>query len=121
MNNRNQGIDVDANEPAELYSATAWNIDANEITKQIDTFVDSLSRESVAAYESNVMQRLIDSGIIVATEGAISWREGHLEHVARVYAADQRLAWRDYADDLTVALSVDGGTFAALVDKARGE
>ena len=67
------------------------------------------------------ISRLVKSGIVTATEGAISWREGHLEHVARVYAADVRIAWRDYADDLTVALAADGGTFAALVDKVRGE
>lgn len=73
-----------------------------------------------SAYESTPLQRLIDSGIVTATDGAITWRIGHLEHVARVYVADPVLAWRDYADDLTVALAADGSTFAAAVEAARG-
>jgi hypothetical protein len=105
MTKRNQEIDVDAGDnlvPVGVIEVTPTGYEISH------------------AYDP-ALQRLIDSGIIVAAEGAISWREGHLEHVARVYAADQRLAWRDYADDLTVALSADGGTFAALVDKARDE
>ncbi len=66
------------------------------------------------------LQRLIDSGIVTATDSAISWRDGHLEHVARLYVADPVLAWRDYADDLTVALAADGSAFAAAVEAARG-
>lgn len=108
MTKRNQEIDVDA-------GAEHESIFEQPIVVEMDAEGFTLH------HRDQSMQRLIDSGIIVATEGAISWREGHLEHVARVYVADQRLAWRDYADDLTVALSADGGTFAALVDKARGE
>ena len=110
MTKRNQEIDVDAG--AEFSTAVAFHA-ANVISEFIKAF------EGLP--ENSPLQRLIDSGIIVAAEGAISWRSGHLEHVARVYAADQGLAWRDYGDDLTVALSADGGMFAALVDKARGE
>lgn len=69
----------------------------------------------------DTLQRLLDSGVVVAAEGAISWREGHLEHVAALYASDPARAWRDYADDLTVALAADGSNFAALVERARGE
>lgn len=67
------------------------------------------------------LQRLVDSGIVTVTDNAITWRTGHLEHVARLYAADPKLAWRDYADDLTVALAADGSNFAAAVEAARGE
>lgn len=104
MTKRNQEIDVDAG--AELATAAQF------------TFVGSplhIDRPDTP------LQRLTLSGIITAAEGAISWRIGHLEHVARLYVSDPRLAWRDYADDLTVALSADGGTFAALVEQARGE
>lgn len=69
----------------------------------------------------DTLQRLIDSGVVVAAEGAISWRAGHLEHVARLYVSDPAQAWRDYADDLTVALAADGSNFAMLVERARGE
>lgn len=67
--------------------------------------------------QGEAFQRLVASNVI-SKDGA--FRGGHLEHVARVYATDQRLAWRDYNDDLTVALSADGGAFAALVEQARG-
>lgn len=76
--------------------------------------------EQVTVVEPSPLQRLIDSGIVVAAEGAISWREGHLEHIAALYAADARQTWRDYADDLTVALAADGSAFAAAVERARG-
>ncbi len=65
------------------------------------------------------LQRLIDSGIVTATDSVITWREGHLEHVAALYAGDPARALRDYADDLTVALAADDGNFAALVERAR--
>ncbi len=64
--------------------------------------------------------RLIDSNIITATEGEISWREGHLEHLAHLYASDPAQTWRDYADDLPVALAHDA-RFAGMVEKAKGK
>lgn len=81
---------------------------------------DTSGKLHLGSYGEHV-QRLIDSGIVVAAEGAISWREGHLEHVAKLYASDPAQTWRDYADDLTVALAADGSNFAALVERARGE
>ena len=36
----------------------------------------------------SALQRLIDSGIVTATDSTISWREGHLEHVAHLYVSD---------------------------------
>lgn len=115
MTKRNQEIDVDAGDN-ELVVVDIANENSEVSESVIFDYVDFHT-----ALANEALQRLIDSGVIVAAEGAISWRQGHLEHVARVYAADQRLAWRDYADDLTVALSADGGTFAALVELARGE
>lgn len=85
---------------------------ANGIAHVVNNILDTTSAS---------LQRLIDSNIVTATDSAISWREGHLEHVARLYVSDPAQAWRDYADDLTVALSADGSTFAALVERARGE
>ena len=108
-----------------------------------------LTIEQVTVVEPNPLQRLIDSGIVTATDsvptagiqppgiapmhnlilsniisvenGVILWREGHLEHVARLYVSDPVQAWRDYADDLTVALAADGSTWAAVVERVRGE
>lgn len=97
MTKRNQEIDVDAGAEFEAFQAAQ----AVKVSSQGEAF-----------------KRLVASNII-SKEGA--FREGHLEHVARVYASDPRLAWRDYGDDLTVALSADGGTFAALVELARGD
>lgn len=75
--------------------------------------------ENVYEYDDK-LQRLIDSGIVTATDSELTWREGHLEHVARLYVSDPARAWRDYADDLTVAFAHDA-RFAALVDTARGD
>jgi hypothetical protein len=115
MTKRNQEIDVDAGAEFETLDDIPFGYALESAEKdQPVTIV-------IPPPTDSAITRLALSGIVVGAEGAISWRQGHLEHVARVYAADQRLAWRDYADDLTVALSADGGTFAALVDKARGE
>ena len=98
MTKRNQEIDVDAGAEFEAFQA---------------------AEAVVLSPEDEPLQRLIASNII-GKDGK-TFREGHLEHVARVYAADVRLAWRDYADDLTVAFASDAKGFKALVAKARGE
>lgn len=67
------------------------------------------------------LQRLTISGIATMNKHEIVWREGHLEHLARLYAADPVLTRRDYLDDLIVAENLDAEKFAALVDKARGD
>lgn len=51
---------------------------------------------------SPALQRLIDSKIVMFEDGVVTWREGHLEQLARVQAANVALAVRDYADDLEV-------------------
>lgn len=88
------------------------------------TYDDMITAGAIAViqYEHDQsLQRLIDSGIVTATDSVIAWRTGHLEHVAALYVSDPAQTWRDYADDLTVALAADGGNFAALVERARGE
>ena len=98
MTKRNQEIDVDAGAEFEAMQAA----EAVEVSP-----------------EDTAIQRLIASNII--SKDGKTFREGHLEHVARVFAADVRIAWRDYADDLTVAFASDAKGFKALVAKARGE
>lgn len=77
--------------------------------------------EGLTTYPINpALQRLIDSNIVTATDSELTWRIGHLEHLANLYASDPRQTWRDYADDLTVALAHDA-RFAGMVDAAKGE
>jgi Flp pilus assembly pilin Flp len=68
----------------------------------------------------NALARLIASNIVTATDSGLAWRDGHLEHLAALYAADPSRTWRDYADDLTVAFAHEAG-FAGMVEAARGE
>lgn len=95
--------------------------DAVQFGERVGQAIDEMFQENNLRRVDEYLQRLLDSGVVVAAEGAISWREGHLEHVAALYASDPARAWRDYADDLTVALAADGSNFAALVERARGE
>ncbi len=102
----------------------------DEIESALGDFVQTVTNiGNVAEYHVNgvilhgtddSLQRLIDSDIITATDSELTWRTGHLEHLANLYAANPAQTWRDYADDLTVALAHDA-RFAGMVDKARGE
>ncbi len=73
------------------------------------------------AHHSEPLKRLVSSGIVTADDSVVTWRVGHLEHLARQFAADPKQTWRDYWDDLTVALSASKPEFDALVEAARGE
>jgi hypothetical protein len=115
--------DSDTNQPEEftyplVQSERPWLQQPIDVDAGAEFEAFKAAQTVEAKPEGEAMQRLIASNVI-SKDGA--FREGHLEHLARVYVADKALAWRDYGDDLTVALSADGGAFAALVDKARGE
>lgn len=66
------------------------------------------------------LHNLTISGIVTVKDGVVTWRDGHLEHIAKLYVADPTRTERDYLDDLIVARNLDAEHFAALVDKARG-
>ena len=77
--------------------------------------------EPIAAVfpEDSPIKRLMDSGIIVAAEGAISWREGHVMHVARCYVDNPAHCIRNYGDDLSV---LEGSSdWSAALEQAKAE
>lgn len=65
---------------------------------------------------SQAATRLIQSGIISGREDtAITWRAGHLEHIANLYAGNPAQTERDYADDLAVARAYSADVWEALI------
>lgn len=69
------------------------------------------------------MHSLVISGVIltyrIGLDGAISdvtWRTGHLEHIANLYAGDPAKTERDYADDLAVARAYSAETWDRLTN-----
>lgn len=46
---------------------------------------------------------LIDSGVVTYDDGIVTFRAGHLEHLALEYVRDPVGTWRDYHDDVEVA------------------
>lgn len=64
---------------------------------------------------SAAKQALIESGVLAEADGVLTWRAGHLEHVARCYQADAVIALRDYADDIATAQTFTPELWAALV------
>lgn len=59
---------------------------------------------------------LTQSGVLSQNEdGSITWRTGHLEHIANLYAGDPATTERDYADDLAVARAYCREQWEALI------
>lgn len=58
---------------------------------------------------------LSHSGIVVVTGNAITWRTGHLEHIANLFTGDPATTERDYADDLAVARAYSADVWEALI------
>ena len=107
MTKRNQEIDVDAGAEFEALQAA-------EAFKDVPT-------AGIQPPGHAPLHNLTISGIVTVANGQVTWREGHLEHVARQYAHSPAIARRDYLDDLTVAQNLDAEKFAALVEQARGD
>lgn len=61
------------------------------------------------------LARLMLSDIITIDNGVITWRTGHLEHIANLYAGDPATTERDYADDLAVARAYSREQWEALI------
>lgn len=68
---------------------------------------------------SPAIDSLLLSGIITVDDGQVIWREGHLRHIAALFAADEKGTWRDYFFDLTVATQYSKDEFEALVREFR--
>jgi hypothetical protein len=107
MTKRNQEIDVDAGAEFEAFQAA-------------EAFED-VPTAGIQPPGHAPLHNLITSQMVVMNKHEIVWREGHLEHLACLYAADPVLTRRDYLDDLIVAENLDAERFAALVEQARGK
>jgi hypothetical protein len=59
---------------------------------------------------------LLISGIVEVADGAITWRAGHLEHIANLFAGDPVTTERNYADDLAVARAYSAETWEQLTN-----
>lgn len=59
---------------------------------------------------------LAESGIITYSDGMITWREGHLAHIANLYKGDPEKTERDYSDDLVVARKYSADEWSALLE-----
>lgn len=66
------------------------------------------------------LKALIVSEIVTFDNGSVTWRDGHLEHLARQYASNPVQTERDYHDDVTVARVYSADEFNALVAAASG-
>lgn len=67
------------------------------------------------------LQSLVASGIVTVENDRVIWREGHLQHVARAYAANLEAAWRNYNDDLKVAFLYCGEEIKDLIIEASSQ
>lgn len=68
------------------------------------------------AAEDLPLARLILSGVAKQTpDGKITWRMGHLLHIANLYRSNPAQTERDYADDLAVARAYSADVWEALL------
>jgi len=116
---------------AEWKSTPQWTVgdfvSAEELNKTKDvTYSEPMGQHTVGFETLSevvlALNTLSASGIVldVDRDGAIVWRTGHLEHVARLYAADPVQTERDYHDDVTVAMAYCREQWDALVAEAKG-
>ena len=80
-------------------------------------------RVIVKAYDYDMLpqelQNLIESDIATHDSGVVTWRTGHLEHVANLYASDPVQTERDYHDDVTVAKAYSAEEWSRLLEAAK--
>lgn len=81
--------------------------------KQVDS---SEVEAAIIAVEPPQVTALVNSDIITHADGIVTWRTGHLEHIANLYAGDPVTTERDYADDLAVARAYSADTWAKLIE-----
>jgi hypothetical protein len=76
----------------------------------------TLEGVKAASELSQSATRLIQSGIISGQEGTeITWRMGHLLHIANLYRSNPAQTERDYADDIAVARAYSADVWEALI------
>lgn len=55
------------------------------------------------AFDTPAVRSLISSGIITMSGRTVTWRDGHLEHVAAQYKSDPQRTRELYSNDVEVA------------------
>jgi len=76
----------------------------------------ALSLPDVPANEAPPFVRLLISNIIELSDHTITWRTGHLEHIANLFAGDPVTTERNYADDLAVARAYSAEAWERLTN-----
>lgn len=87
------------------------------MAKKQATVDDTREHEAaIAATEPPQVIALAESGIITYSDGMITWRDGHLAHIANQYKGDPAKCERDYSDDLVVARKYSATEWSALLE-----
>lgn len=92
-------------------------ITIEDIVTSAQTIAQELSPTIEGTNSALVSLQLSD--IITIADGTITWRTGHLEHIANLYAGDPVTTERNYADDLAVARAYSAETWAALLEASK--
>lgn len=95
------------------------HVENEEMTPQDEWGAGILANDhvmlAVAMPPPEPVSRLYESGIIeIDSNNDITWRPGHLEHIANLFAGDPAKTERDYADDLAVARAYSADAWEAL-------
>lgn len=73
-------------------------------------------REAVTVTEPPEIATLVESGILTYADGLITWRDGHLTHLAHEYKSDPAKCERDYSDDLAIARQYSADEWSTLLE-----
>jgi hypothetical protein len=93
----------------------------NDLPETPDYLPNSTPENTAYITPSPALQALVASDIVTVVDGAIIWRSGHLEHLARQYAVDPVGTWRLYADDMEIIRQYSDELFNKLVNEALHE
>jgi hypothetical protein len=68
-------------------------------------------------FATDPVARLLLSGIVTIVDSVLTWRAGHLEHIANLFAGDPETTERNYAEDLAVARAYSANVWERLIAK----
>lgn len=81
---------------------------------------DNLARpeiqSAIEAQEPPELASLVLSGIVTHSDGMVTWRDGHLEHIANQYKGDPQTTERNYQDDLAIARRYSADEWERLIN-----
>jgi len=107
---------ADNSEPVGEITATNWDGETINVSEvNIRGSIAARSQSAAIALERAV-SALVLGDIITYSGGMVTWRPGHLEHIANLYAGDPQTTERNYADDLAVARAYSAETWEQLTN-----